>query len=1659
MIIFEFDNKSKDAGRRKNLLPPSWVLLDIERQKVEKGKWKLSEIAFVHAKGEEHYRDPNRTTLNSVLDRIEQAEVIVGHNIRRHDIPKLYKYAKRQQPVELDAKICDTLELSSLFLIGQPNHKLKKLYSRQLGLNNPLEDAWESYWLYKNIYEHCSHLPSILHYWAWRLLPKGYPRDLIPQRLSPVDESEWNSLQQNHPQLNIQALQSYLEGLPRQTESLGAIIFLNWLYQLNEPLARRPAWLEQKLSSFFEAEERACSLPLDKDKLIDELQYFYGFEGFRDGQLEIVQALLKGKTVPLSLLPTGGGKSLTFQLPALIFSRYRRGLSIIVSPLQALMVDQVESLKETLCKQQLPECAERVELLAGTQCLEEQRRVIDAVWNGQVDILYLSPERLRQPTIQRILKHRLPHLWVLDEAHTLSQWGHDFRPDFLRIAKTLERFYKKHQDSSICWGFVTATATCKTIEDLEHTVKKLDGLCPTSLERLPVGAKSFQWRNEIRTHVLEVERSESLDRLADSKRFRKTVEYLANKRNLGVAIVYVPTRRMAQRYAEELNKESFKVKHFHSRISDKNQVLEDFKQGNLEVVVATNAFGMGIDREGIHTVIHIAPPATPEAYLQEIGRLARKKGEQGTAYLFWHSDDFDWIFEQEMRDRISFHALQSCWNVIRPRLRKGTIQEAWVSALDLAQPLSQEDPEILATQARVAIYYLEKAGLIREAESYPCYLFIHLKRELNREEINKLNGDSNKLGTFLFDIGLRSSQEGIKLDVREVALATTISPSAIVKAVRQLVSFGLADWEYKVAFKLENKSKDRLKQSLLSTKSFLHWLQVESPIIDEKLSVLLHVDAVEEKLEKEARLNDALRLLKELKLVHYTKESRGTIRLFLKQEENLTRWLNTASSNLESQWQELDSVQKILVRLYEQEGWKQEESQLLDLAILENLLGTHGYQVSNLWTVLALMQRLKLVILGRGDLACEMLYRLLPGKDEEGKERKNWYANAYKPLEEHYAQRERRIQVMRYMLQVETEQERIQMLQDYFTLFLDEFVARYESVLQSPPVVVKILKDLNPTQKLLVTDDRSRALLALAGPGSGKTHTIVSRVAYLVSARGVPPERILVLAYNRTAAAEVRKRLYQLLGSRGTQVDALTFHALAAKLTKLKSRDLPKEIRSDERFDWLLEQAIAHLKVKENHPGYQYILVDEYQDVNELQYQIITLLAGFDRQDEDETQKSFLMAVGDDDQNLFEWNGARVEFIRRFRQDYQVPEEAVIPLVQNYRSRPIIVDFANRFIESALAAQNRLKGVNERIQAVNIQQPGRISWGEYYHPYHAAEWVADKIVQILNQTSTSAEKIAVLTQRWDDLRFIQYALSQRKISYQLYSTKDDLRPGNSRVGRAIIQFLWENPGLRVADPKAHLEAIRQNLRYSDRDAAWSALLNTLEGCDGITQEEMAYRLEEARPLRLGRIILSTFHTAKGSEFSHVFVLEDGLVERNRLDTHARELYVGFTRAKEELHILVRQQGHPALQPLLNTMNSPHLEKVEIPKVQIPQKIQYQWHLQPEDLFLSKNSVILAAGRQRIESYALRWGRLNIDCDQIQSNDLMWKGAVAVLSEKGKQKFQKYLSCGNNIVGEGYTVFRVERDDSFYSFAGYQGKEDHHYVVLPRFEVKEDLIQF
>nr|MDZ8063509.1 ATP-binding domain-containing protein [Nostoc sp. EkiNYC01] len=293
------------------------------------------------------------------------------------------------------------------------------------------------------------------------------------------------------------------------------------------------------------------------------------------------------------------------------------------------------------------------------------------------------------------------------------------------------------------------------------------------------------------------------------------------------------------------------------------------------------------------------------------------------------------------------------------------------------------------------------------------------------------------------------------------------------------------------------------------------------------------------------------------------------------------------------------------------------------------------------------------------------------------------------------------------------------------------------------------------------------------------------------------------------------------------------------------------------------------------------------------------------------------------------------------------------------------------------------------------------------------------------------------------------------------------------VGQAVLHRLREKPNLHISNPQAHLEELRQELGYSDRDAAWSSLLQALSGCLQMTQEDMAYLLEEARPVRPGQVILSTFHSAKGSEFSHVFVLEDGFLDKNNLESRARELYVGFTRAKEELYILFsknKDSTHPILLDVFRSMNSPqpnqYIQNVQVAQVNLPPNIRYQWFLDPRDLYLSQQMVTNQCGRELIKAYAREWGQLYL---MPQNNgytpyEVCWKdlkdnngrNVVAVLSKKGKEQLQKHLNVNKHLAVSGHTIFRVERDDKFFPNAGEQGHEDHHYVVLPYFEVEEAL---
>ncbi len=327
------------------------------------------------------------------------------------------------------------------------------------------------------------------------------------------------------------------------------------------------------------------------------LEKYWGYTSFRPKQEEIINSVLNGIDT-VALLPTGGGKSVCFQIPALI----NDGICIVISPLVALMTDQVNALNEKGIK--------AMEIKSGTS-FQQLNILLDNACYGNFKFLYLSPERLQQEVVQNAIKRMPVNCIAIDEAHCISQWGNDFRPAYKNITVL------RDIHPLVPFVALTATATPEVLEDLTKELK---------LE-LPNIVKNSFVRENLSYQVHKV----------DDKLYK--IEQLL-KNNKGAAIVYARTRKNTIQTSKELNTIGIKSDFYHGGISseEKTAKLEAWKNGITPTIVATNAFGMGIDLAHVRHVIHIQLPESIESYYQEAGRAGRD-GEYAIATILYNKYD------------------------------------------------------------------------------------------------------------------------------------------------------------------------------------------------------------------------------------------------------------------------------------------------------------------------------------------------------------------------------------------------------------------------------------------------------------------------------------------------------------------------------------------------------------------------------------------------------------------------------------------------------------------------------------------------------------------------------------------------------------------------------------------------------------------------------------------------------------------------------------------------------------------------------------------------------------------------------------------------------------------------------------------------------------
>lgn len=357
--------------------------------------------------------------------------------------------------------------------------------------------------------------------------------------------------------------------------------------------------------------------PQDFQKLkYDTLKYFWGYTGFRDSQEEIIDAVIKEKDT-LVLLPTGAGKSLCYQLPALL----KEGTCLVVSPLLALMKDQVNQLKFRGIE---------AEYLSSELDEYDAEDIYNRCKEGLTKLLYISPERLTNTQfLQNIQDIQLSFIAV-DEAHCISEWGQDFRPSYQNI-----KGFRNNNPEIPCLA-LTATATPKVLDEIKNKLE---------LRNPSVFQKSFK-RNNIRIFTEEV-----------SDKFQRVFDIL--KYNNDSGIVYVRTRKEAEQLSEFLKKNQLKnVDYFHAGLTtkEKNAKQNLWNNSDNHVLISTNAFGMGIDKDNVRFVIHYSPAASLENYYQEIGRSGRD-GKESFAFMLWNKQEllnFDQILKNQIPNKAEF---------------------------------------------------------------------------------------------------------------------------------------------------------------------------------------------------------------------------------------------------------------------------------------------------------------------------------------------------------------------------------------------------------------------------------------------------------------------------------------------------------------------------------------------------------------------------------------------------------------------------------------------------------------------------------------------------------------------------------------------------------------------------------------------------------------------------------------------------------------------------------------------------------------------------------------------------------------------------------------------------------------------------------------------
>ncbi len=1435
-----------------------------------------------------------------------EAVTLCGHNIVKHDLPNLY--GKDVDKILAEKRIIDTLFLSALLFPKKPYHYLVKDYFLAgAELNNPVADVNLTKRLLKDLLEAYVSLPKMIKaIFAFLLSEKnGFSGffDLFVKK----DEERKPSMDDV-----IDLIEKAFGGLycakaalrEMMQKSPVELAYALALIHVDDVDSLPPRWLQHNFPDVFKITN---SLRISCDGkgdcaycpcLLPEtgLKRFFGFEAFRrfDGDAEIplqkqvVESGLSGESL-VAVFPTGGGKSLTFQLPALMKGRANSSLTVVISPLQSLMKDQVDVLSSR-------HGITSAVTINGLLSPLERTEAMDRVRHGGANLLYLSPESLRSRSIFNLLKDRHINRLVIDEAHCFSSWGQDFRVDYLYIGAFFKRMQQaKSRQGTIPVSCFTATAKPNVIDDI----------CTYFKNKLNLNFSVFKTnakRKNLSYHVFKT--------TGKKEKFAKIVELLGEEN--GPKIIYVSRVKTSEELAYGLTEAGFSAKAYNGKLDRgvKISIQDDFMKGQLEVIVATSAFGMGVDKDNVKMVIHYTISDSLENYMQESGRAGRNPDLEARCFILFDKEDLGGHFMLLNSTKLSQKEVYQIWQGLKQFKQKHFTK----SALEIAKTAGW-DTEIyeLDTRVKVAIAALEDSGYVKREENAPrifAQSILVKNVEAANRKINRYSDffkdehqQKNAIRVFSALISRFRTKDSLRVDVIGEALGLSRrSVTDILNLFKDLKI--LSDEKDLTAYYYTVQSKRH------SEKVLKHASKVERKLFEliftnddiRKRNVFLR--ELNEKILEE-KLHCTLRILKDIlnywsliKLVQKERIDRANEIYQLKRMKPADEIRKLITERLTVAVYCLEVFKRDYLPLAEREQTFTDkalmEFSVFDLKTKTEELSRAEHPASFYEYILLYLHHIKVIELKSGILVLYNPMKIVRLVEDN---KKMYTQSDYEKLERHYQSKTEQIHIVGEYArkQLNSNGEAAQYVDDYFSLpyddFLDKYFAKRRKQIRLSVTEEKwkeIKENLSEEQLEVIEDNVNDNILIAAGPGSGKTRVLVRKVASLLLMEDIKAEQFLMLTFSRPAALEFKTRLKDLVGKIAYHIAIHTYHGFAFRLAG-RLGDLDRSAKIIAEVTTAINDRTIPLERVQNK---LVLVVDEFQDVSKTEYDFMMAIVRA-------AGKIRVIAVGDDDQNIYEFRGADIACMQSFLEQRSAKRYY---LTKNYRSCKNIVDFAGLFLEKYLNGKQLKQAVS---LIANKQENGCIE----VHNFNARALILPLISSIKNKKLKGTT--AVLTHTNAEAALITSLLNQENIPARLISRKSVFFVKDLLEIRIFTHYLKKKDDEKLGVIKSKDWAVAKsnvfdNFRASQNLDFVKRVINAYENAHAkkLVSSWLEF-IRESKPEHFYHpdkdlLLVSTMHKVKGKEFDNVFILLSNFpIEK---DDRKRLLYVAMTRAKQNLFI-------------------------------------------------------------------------------------------------------------------------------------------------------------